>query len=61
MTEVGGVVEHTQMEEGMMASRPRVAVVVFLLRGKTVLLGRRRSTGVGDSKFALPSGHLEFG
>ncbi|KAH7533665.1 hypothetical protein FEM48_Zijuj04G0155700 [Ziziphus jujuba var. spinosa] len=41
------------------APAPKVGVAVFLLRGKTVLLGRRRSTGVGDTKFSLPSGHLE--
>ena len=59
MTEVeGGEIE---MEEGMVAPVPRVGVVVFLLKEKMVLLGRRRSTGVGDSKFALISGHLEFG
>ncbi|KAJ4835168.1 Nudix (Nucleoside diphosphate linked moiety X)-type motif 1 [Turnera subulata] len=39
---------------------PRVAVVLFVLKGKSVLLGRRRSS-VGDSTFALPGGHLEFG
>ncbi|PON87940.1 NUDIX hydrolase domain-like, partial [Trema orientale] len=39
---------------------PRVAVVVFLLRGKTVLLGKRRSSIV-QSTFAFPGGHLEFG
>ncbi|XP_008243402.1 PREDICTED: nudix hydrolase 1-like [Prunus mume] len=39
---------------------PRVAVVVCLLKGKTVLLGRRRSS-LGDSTFSLPGGHLEFG
>ncbi|XP_062111225.1 geranyl diphosphate phosphohydrolase [Humulus lupulus] len=39
---------------------PRVAVVVFLLRSQKLLLGKRRSA-VGDSTFALPGGHLEFG
>ncbi|KAL0430068.1 UNVERIFIED_CONTAM: Nudix hydrolase 1 [Sesamum radiatum] len=42
------------------AARPRVAVVVFLLNGNKVLLGRRRSS-VGRNTFALPGGHLEFG
>ena len=37
-----------------------VAVVVFLLRGKTILFGRRRSS-IGQSTFSLPGGHLEFG
>lgn len=41
-------------------SRPKVAVVVFLLKGNRVLLGRRRST-VGRDTYALPGGHLEFG
>ena len=39
---------------------PKVAVVVFLLKGRKVLLGRRRSA-VGHSTFALPGGNLEFG
>ncbi|KAJ8448207.1 hypothetical protein Cgig2_025131 [Carnegiea gigantea] len=39
---------------------PKVAVVVFLLKGRKVLLGRRRSA-VGRSTFALPGGNLEFG
>ncbi|GLT34518.1 hypothetical protein SLA2020_090270 [Shorea laevis] len=39
---------------------PRVGVVLFLLKGKSVLLGRRRST-IGYSNYAPPSGHLEFG
>jgi 8-oxo-dGTP diphosphatase len=39
---------------------PRVAVVVFLLKDRSILLGRRRSS-VGDATFALPGGNLEFG
>ncbi|CAK8537512.1 unnamed protein product [Lathyrus sativus] len=39
---------------------PRVAVVIFILKNRSILLGRRRST-VGDATFALPGGHLEFG
>lgn len=42
------------------ASPIKVAVVVCLLKGKKVLLGRRRSY-LGDSTFSLLSGHLEFG
>lgn len=53
------MVEQTlNMPNGIVA--PRVVVVVCLLKGKKVLLGRRRSS-IGDSKFSLPSGHLEFG
>ncbi|GLT91737.1 hypothetical protein SLE2022_096100 [Rubroshorea leprosula] len=39
---------------------PRVGVVLILLKGKSVLLGRRRTT-IGHSTYALPGGHLEFG
>jgi 8-oxo-dGTP diphosphatase len=42
------------------ATVPRVGVVVFVLKGKSVLLGRRRAN-MCDSAFALPGGHLEFG
>ncbi|CAN6550324.1 unnamed protein product [Malus baccata var. baccata] len=38
---------------------PKVVVVVCLLKGKKVMLGRRRSS-IGDSTFSLPGGHLEF-
>ncbi|KAK4479866.1 hypothetical protein RD792_015409 [Penstemon davidsonii] len=38
---------------------PSVAVVVFLLKGKKVLLGRGSSSITRDT-FALLSGHLEF-
>ncbi|XP_051122406.1 nudix hydrolase 1-like [Andrographis paniculata] len=48
------------MENSGDLQRPKVAVVVFLLKGSKVLLGRRRSP-VGRDTFALPGGHLEFG
>ncbi|KAK3222639.1 hypothetical protein Dsin_009664 [Dipteronia sinensis] len=47
-------------EKTHMEKVPRVGVAVFLLRGKTVLLGLRRNS-IGDSTYALPGGHLEFG
>ncbi|KAJ6899407.1 hypothetical protein NC652_025771 [Populus alba x Populus x berolinensis] len=45
---------------GVEAAVPRVGVVVLVLKGKSVLLGRRRAN-ICDSAFALPGGHLEFG
>ncbi|XP_021815174.1 geranyl diphosphate phosphohydrolase-like [Prunus avium] len=39
---------------------PTVAVGVCLLKGKKVLLGRRRCS-LGYSTFSLPGGHLELG
>ncbi|KAJ0721378.1 putative hydrolase [Helianthus annuus] len=43
-----------------MSLAPVIGVAVFLVKGETVLLGRRRST-VGHNTYALPGGHLEFG
>ncbi|KAK4260901.1 hypothetical protein QN277_003962 [Acacia crassicarpa] len=48
------------MEKLETALVPRVGVAVFLTKGGSVLFGRRLST-VGNSTFALPGGHLEFG
>ncbi|KAI3844937.1 hypothetical protein MKX03_019312 [Papaver bracteatum] len=39
---------------------PKVGVGVFVIKGNKTLLGKRRSS-IGDSTFALPGGHLEFG
>ncbi|GLJ26818.1 hypothetical protein SUGI_0523490 [Cryptomeria japonica] len=39
---------------------PKVGVAVFVVRGESVLVGRRRSS-IGHATFALPGGHLEFG
>ncbi|XWS64373.1 hypothetical protein CRYUN_Cryun06bG0180600 [Craigia yunnanensis] len=40
---------------------PRVGLVLFVLKGTSVLLGRGRHCSIGDSTFAPPGGHLEFG
>ncbi|XP_059648629.1 nudix hydrolase 1-like [Cornus florida] len=50
------------MENNSPSPVPKVGVAVFLLEGRTVLLGRRRSsTSIGHNTFGLPGGHLEFG
>ena len=41
-------------------SELRVVVVIFLLKGRSILLGRCRSA-VGNATFTLLGGHLEFG
>nr|XP_043613363.1 nudix hydrolase 1-like [Erigeron canadensis] len=43
-----------------MTSAPVIGVAVILVKGDTVLLGRRRSS-IGHNTYALPGGHLEFG
>ncbi|XP_054808161.1 nudix hydrolase 1-like [Prosopis cineraria] len=48
------------MEKPEASPLPAVGVGVFILKGTSVLLGRRLTT-VGNSTFALPGGHLEFG
>eukprot|EP00268_Persea_americana_P029023 TRINITY_DN2810_c0_g2_i1.p1 TRINITY_DN2810_c0_g2~~TRINITY_DN2810_c0_g2_i1.p1 ORF type:complete len:174 (+),score=22.95 TRINITY_DN2810_c0_g2_i1:124-645(+) len=43
--------------------QPRVGVAVFVVKGKSVLLGKRlsHSNACSTTSFALPGGHLEFG
>ena len=50
----GSKLDHTA------APSPQVAVAICLLRGKWILMGRRL-VSIGNSKYSLPSGHLEFG
>ncbi|RWR85603.1 nudix hydrolase 1 [Cinnamomum micranthum f. kanehirae] len=40
---------------------PGVGVVTFVLKDKSLLLGKRHSTNACDFAFGLPGGHLEFG
>lgn len=42
----------------MEKDRPKIAVNVFVQRGDTILLGRRKNV-VGDGYWGLPGGHLE--
>ncbi|ERN02571.1 hypothetical protein AMTRI_Chr06g195590 [Amborella trichopoda] len=39
---------------------PKVGVAAFVVREKSVLIGKRLSS-TGNSTYALPGGHLEFG
>lgn len=43
----------------MTASRPQVGVGVFLVKGSSILLGRRKASH-GHGEYALPGGHLEL-
>jgi len=43
----------------MASSRPQVGVGVFLVRGNSILLGRRKASH-GHGEYALPGGHLEL-
>lgn len=43
----------------MAPSRPQVGIGIFLIKGDSILLGRRKvSHGIGE--YALPGGHLEL-
>ncbi|XP_058091719.1 nudix hydrolase 1 isoform X3 [Magnolia sinica] len=43
------------------AAVPQVGVVAFVITGKSILLGKRRSVATANNVFAPPGGHLEFG
>ena len=43
-----------------MSAAPRVGVGVFVIRGRRILLGRRRGSH-GEGTWALPGGHLDYG
>lgn len=48
-------------KRGVMAvGSPKVAVAVFIVKGKKLLIGKRQAC-VAHSYFSIPSGHLEFG
>lgn len=50
-----------QSVQSVQMQMPGVGAVTFVLKGKSLLLGKRRSTNACDFTFGLPGGHLEFG
>lgn len=42
------------------SERPLVGIAVLVVRGSTILLGKRKGP-IGRSRYGLPGGHLEFG
>jgi 8-oxo-dGTP diphosphatase len=44
----------------MEKNRPKVGILIFVIRDGKVLLGKRKGP-IGDGMWGLPGGHLEFG